>query len=434
MSRISSWWAWLSNPDNRAVLALIGGAAVSVIGAGWALFKHFSKPLSEIKPTVTGVQIGGSVTAGRDVVIQNIQTTPEQFDALLQRRLKEVMGQLPQADPAQRGLLEKELAAIKAKHDNLIEAYEEQKAKLAEAYKALDQFKQEFSAGQIEQAQKALARGKTKAAENLYEQVLAKSTAEAKKRTKEAAEAACQLGVLAESRIHYGKAWEYYQKAVQLQPGNPVYLNVGGNLSRTLGHYQESEKLLKRALELREKSLKPDDPALATSLNNLALLYAAQGKYGEAEPLHKRALATLEKALGPEHPQVATNLSNLASLYADQGKHQEAEPLYERALAIDEKALGPEHPHVAICLNNLAELYREQGKYKEAEPLYQRALAIDEKALGPDHPDVATDLEEYAALLKKMGRAKEAALLEARATGDSGQAGPEKSPVEEIIN
>ncbi len=82
-----------------------------------------------------------------------------------------------------------------------------------------------------------------------------------------------------------------------------------------------------------------------------------QGNYGEAEPLYRRSLAILEKALGPEHPDVATSLNNLALLYKTLGNYAEAEPLYRRSLAIWEKALGPEHPDVATSLNNLAALY-----------------------------------------------------------------------------
>ncbi len=63
---------------------------------------------------------------------------------------------------------------------------------------------------------------------------------------------------------------------------------------------------------------------------------------------------------------MATSLQNLALLYAAQGRHAEAEPLYQRSLAIREAALGPEHPDVATGLNNLAELYRDQGNYGEA--------------------------------------------------------------------
>ena len=76
--------------------------------------------------------------------------------------------------------------------------------------------------------------------------------------------------------------------------------------------------------------------------------------YKEAEPLYQRALAIREQSLGPEHPEIATSLSNLAVLYRDQGKYAQAEPLYQRALMIFEKVLGPEHPEVATVLNPTA--------------------------------------------------------------------------------
>ena len=68
------------------------------------------------------------------------------------------------------------------------------------------------------------------------------------------------------------------------------------------GNYERAVELGKRALEVAEKNFGPDHPDVATSLNNLALLYVAQGQYAEAEPLYKRSLAILEKALGPDVP------------------------------------------------------------------------------------------------------------------------------------
>jgi tetratricopeptide (TPR) repeat protein len=145
------------------------------------------------------------------------------------------------------------------------------------------------------------------------------------------------------------------------------------------------------------------------------------GRYPEAE---KQFLAALEVAetFGPEDPRLATSLNNLAELYRAQGKLQEALPLYQRALAIWEKALGPNHPDVAQSLNNLAALYEAQGKLQEALPLYQRSLAIAEKALGPDHPNVAIVLTNYAAALRRLGRDTEADALEKPAAIRAGRA------------
>ena len=55
------------------------------------------------------------------------------------------------------------------------------------------------------------------------------------------------------------------------------------------GNYPEAEKQFTAAVKEAE-GFEPQDPRLATSLNNLALLYRTQGRYAEAEPLQRRAL------------------------------------------------------------------------------------------------------------------------------------------------
>ena len=89
-------------------------------------------------------------------------------------------------------------------------------------------------------------------------------------------------------------------------------------------------------------------PDVATSLNNLALLYYTQGQYAQAEPLYQRALAIREQTLAPMHPDVGTSLHNLATLYCAQGQYAQAESLYQRALAIRDQTLGSMHPNVAL--------------------------------------------------------------------------------------
>lgn len=65
-----------------------------------------------------------------------------------------------------------------------------------------------------------------------------------------------------------------------------------------------------------------------------------QNKYKEAAHLLNDALAIREKTLGKDHPAVAATLNNLAVLYGKRGKHKEAEPLCKRALDIREKVGG----------------------------------------------------------------------------------------------
>ncbi len=57
------------------------------------------------------------------------------------------------------------------------------------------------------------------------------------------------------------------------------------------------------------------DPDVATMLNILALVYRDQSKYKEAIVLLNDALSIREKTLGSDHPAVAATLNNLAVLY-----------------------------------------------------------------------------------------------------------------------
>lgn len=138
------------------------------------------------------------------------------------------------------------------------------------------------------------------------------------------------------------------------------------------------------------------------------------GDYAAAERHLLAALRTAEE-IGPEDPRLALSLNNLALVYHAQGRYDEAEPVYQRAITITERALGPGHPNLAASLGNLAELYRTQEKYVEAEPLYRKALVIWEQALGSYDLQAALWLEDCAYVLRKLNRNQEAAEMEARA-------------------
>ena len=192
-------------------------------------------------------------------------------------------------------------------------------------------------------------------------------------------------------------------------------LNRAGSYLREHAQYRQAEPLLQQSISIYDQSGDAEASAIASPLNNLAVLYKSLGKYTKAEPLYLRALTIYEQELGPTHLYTATSLNNLALLYESQGKYEQAEPLFQRALDIDEKEYGPNHREVATDLNNLAGLYESQGKYEQAEPLYQRALAIREQELGPTHPNTATSLNNIAGLYYEQGKYDEALPLFQRA-------------------
>lgn len=219
-----------------------------------------------------------------------------------------------------------------------------------------------------EQARTALeARNFTQAEELLNQASDADVTAagqmqaQANKRFVSAAESKAGNGAIQETQLNYPEAVAYYREAAELVESIRdawedwvSYLYRRGLLASRAGSHAEAQAAWEQALIIQEEKLGPEDPAVATSLNNLAGLYQTQGKYAEAVPPLERALAIWQAVHGPNHPDVAVDLNNLAGLYKMQGKYTEAEPLYRQALAVMEVVHGSKHPHVATSLNNLA--------------------------------------------------------------------------------
>jgi tetratricopeptide (TPR) repeat protein len=242
----------------------------------------------------------------------------------------------------------------------------------------------------------------------------------ANKRFLTAAKTKADIAELKLTQLQYAAAVEDFREAADLVPSGEAlvrseYLNRLGMVAHRAGIFPVAGTALAEALSIRERVLNPEQPDVAASLNNLALLLKDTNRLSEAEPLYRRSLAIVEKSYGPDHPAVAIRLNNLASLLKDTNRLSEAEPLYRRSLAIVEKSYGPDHPDVAIRLNNLALLLKGTNRLSEAEPLYRRALAIGEKSYGPDHPDVAIRLNNLALLLKDTNRLSEAEPLYRRA-------------------
>ena len=114
-------------------------------------------------------------------------------------------------------------------------------------------------------------------------------------------------------------------------------LNTAGFKASQAGKYQDAaeawQEALKIARQLYPESEFPDGhPNLATSLNNLAVLYESQGKYADAETLSKNALEMRRRLFKGDHLSVARSLNNLGALYKSQGKYADADPLFRDAL------------------------------------------------------------------------------------------------------
>ena len=124
-------------------------------------------------------------------------------------------------------------------------------------------------------------------------------------------------------------------------------------------------------------------------LNQTARYLETRAEFERARVGYARAAKLAEAALGPDDPEVATYVNNLGAVLQDLGDLAGARAAFERALRIDEASFGPDHPKVATDVNNLGGVLQDLGDLAGARAAFERALRIDEASFGPDHPKVA---------------------------------------------
>lgn len=199
------------------------------------------------------------------------------------------------------------------------------------------------------------------------------------------------------------------------------------------GEYAEAASPAKRALEIREKILAPDDKLVVSAVLNLAEIQLARDQTLEAKVLFERALRSYERMFGVEDPRLIAVLDRLAVIQYRMGRADQTEKLFARALAIGEKSFGLENPNIGPSLFNLAEFYQFQAEFKKAEPLYQRLIAIREKN-NAGKEAMAEARERYACLLYKTKRLKEAGELEDLVLGTNRETGTPKAIEGGVVN
>ncbi|CAF1288490.1 unnamed protein product, partial [Rotaria sordida] len=94
-------------------------------------------------------------------------------------------------------------------------------------------------------------------------------------------------------------------------------------------------------------------------------------------------------ALPPNHPDLATSYNNIGLVYNNMGEYSKALSSFERSLEIRKIALPANHSDLAASYNNIGMVYDNMGEYSKALSFLQKGLAIRQKSLPPNHPDIA---------------------------------------------
>lgn len=174
------------------------------------------------------------------------------------------------------------------------------------------------------------------------------------------------------------------------------------------GEYERAYGMFQRVLDIRREALEPDHPLIGQAMNNLAMTLHYLGRYDEAEKKYQDSLTFRERIFGDSHPEVAETLSNLAILKEQRGALDEAEADLRRSITIVRDAFGERNPAVQNPLNNLATLMYAREQFEDAAELMHEVLEIAQHNYDPTHPSVITTQNNLAVIYSRLDRLDEA--------------------------
>ena len=146
---------------------------------------------------------------------------------------------------------------------------------------------------------------------------------------------------------------------------------------------------------------------LATTQNNLGLLYSDTQCYGESEEMYLSAVEIYQRlsVVNPlvYEPDLAMVQNNLGNLYRDTQRYKESEEMYLSALEIYRRLAAANplvyEPDLAMVQNNLGLLYSDIQRYEDSEKMhlsaveiYRRLAAANPQVYEPDLAETQNDL------------------------------------------
>jgi tetratricopeptide (TPR) repeat protein len=172
--------------------------------------------------------------------------------------------------------------------------------------------------------------------------------------------------------------------------------------------YPEAAEVLTFSMATLEQ-IAPVDPKIARVFGHLAEARWAEGRFAEAQALSERALTLQSDALKPNDPEILSTLQNLAALHRERGKYSLSTKYLTEA--IDSVPIEGSTRDIwrATVLQDSAFLHLGSGNVKAAKRASLRALAIVEGAKVTDAAllvSICTTVGIAEARLKQPARAK----------------------------
>jgi tetratricopeptide (TPR) repeat protein len=186
------------------------------------------------------------------------------------------------------------------------------------------------------------------------------------------------LGDFLKAQPYLEKGLLHLQWPHQNQPDLTIarVLTYLGIISKKLGNYKKSKKLLEESVTLYKKAPSHNSADLAWTLLHLGHLHTEFGKYEKAKNLLEQSMEMYTKQYGATHPKVAWGRIYLADVYRELGDYEKAKNLYEQSWQVYKNVYGPYHSRTASVLMRLGDIYRYLGQYSKSIYAFNRSYNI----------------------------------------------------------
>ncbi|CAF4259969.1 unnamed protein product, partial [Adineta steineri] len=193
------------------------------------------------------------------------------------------------------------------------------------------------------------------------------------------------LGLMYKAQNRPALAVEYYKKALNIfgqhgphNSSNVIAIHYNAGLAYlALNDKEKADEHHKLAEGKLINSSKAHDPLLFAQTHSLkAQIQAVNGDYASACKNLQEVLKKKKKKLGAHHPSVASTLNELGIVYEQMNNDEKAFKCFTEVLEICTKCLAPDNLEFAKYRANIGRIYFKRQEYTLALEQFELALKI----------------------------------------------------------